>query len=263
MTTVDAWCWHTAHLAPDDVAALEPGLGPDERDRAARFVFPADRRDYVAAHALLRRVLSRHGPHPPDAWAFDGAEGGKPAIVAGQAGEPALRFNLSHARGVVACAVARGADVGIDVEPVGPRERARDPRRGTDEILAAAELAALQALPAGERPARFTELWVLREAWVKGRGASLWTATPEAIQFAFEGPTGLERHGEGEAGAWEFALLTVAHGSCLAVGARLAGTDRRWALAVHVLDGPPAAGLRWTGTLAAAPEAIGSGLAAV
>jgi 4'-phosphopantetheinyl transferase len=259
MTRVDAWCWHTATIDPPAVSALETGLSPGERDRAARFVFPDDRRDYVAAHALLRRVLSRHGPHPPAAWRVDAREGGKPCLPGEQAGAPALGFSLSHTRGIVACAVTRGADVGIDVESIGNRGA----RPGAEEILAPAETVALQALPAGARPGRFTELWVLREAWVKGRGEGLWTAAPAAIQFGFEGPDGLERRGEAEAGAWEFALLTVAQDARLAVAARLAGTDRRWSLQLHVLGGPVPAGLRWTGDLAIALGAIGSGLPAV
>src|SRR5271165_2632904 len=49
-----------------------------ERDRAARFVFERHRREYVAAHALKRLMLSFDHAAPPRSWAFETAPGGKP-----------------------------------------------------------------------------------------------------------------------------------------------------------------------------------------
>src|SRR5215813_11821908 len=90
-----ASAWTPDALARD-FALLEPG----ERERANRFHFETDRRMYVAAHALLRRALSRHAPVEPAEWRFSGAEGERPEIA-----EPApatrLRFSLSHTRSVV------------------------------------------------------------------------------------------------------------------------------------------------------------------
>ena len=60
-------------------------------------------------------------------WRFDTGPHGKPALAPGVSPRP-LSFNLSHARGLVACAVAEPAghvDVGLDVELVTRRRLAR------------------------------------------------------------------------------------------------------------------------------------------
>ena len=54
----------------------------------------------------------------PAEWRFETNGFGKPEVVAEQAGEPPLAFSLSH-QGLVACAIMRGASVGIDVERCG------------------------------------------------------------------------------------------------------------------------------------------------
>jgi hypothetical protein len=70
-------------------------LSLDERMRCDKFLFERDRRDFVAAHALLRGVLSQHGCLPPDGWNFGTGVAGKPYLV----GESELQFNIAHTRG--------------------------------------------------------------------------------------------------------------------------------------------------------------------
>src|SRR5207253_1525523 len=85
--------------------------------RHRRFVFDRDRREYAAAHALLRTSLSRHADVAPESWTFHDEPGGKPSPVL-EPGMPNLSCNLSHTRGLVACAIALGHPVGIDVEAI-------------------------------------------------------------------------------------------------------------------------------------------------
>ena len=66
------------------------------------------------AHALARLTLSRYAPVPPEAWSFSLGEHGRPEIE-GPSDAGRLRFNLSHTRGMVACAVVRELDIGVDV----------------------------------------------------------------------------------------------------------------------------------------------------
>ena len=112
---VDVWYRVTDPLDEADVAESIAVLSPDERSRHSRFVFARDRRDYAAAHALLRQSLSRYADITPIRWRF--REGGKPSLVVDD-GAPSLSFNLSHTHGIVACAISGGSDVGIDVEAV-------------------------------------------------------------------------------------------------------------------------------------------------
>ncbi len=105
------------------IAAVDAGFDPaahwwlldgEERDRASRFVFERDRAHFVAAHALKRRMLTSVCGGDPTSWAFVKGRNGKPAL----AGRLHPFFNISHCRGLVACAVSPRIEVGIDVEPV-------------------------------------------------------------------------------------------------------------------------------------------------
>lgn len=149
----------------DDAWAL---LSPEERACACRFVFAADRERYVVSHALVRQILSQYSPLPPEAWQFVTNAYGKPMIAPGcQA--TGLRFNLSHTNGLMACAVAR-RPVGVDVEAIDRRVQGLDIAA---RFFSPMELEWLRAHSPDDQPARFIELWTLKEAYVKGIGKGL------------------------------------------------------------------------------------------
>src|SRR5262249_34084088 len=89
-------------------------LDEDERRRADRFHFTVDREAFTAAHALTRAMLSEVTGRPSTTWRFVEGEYGRPELASSCA-TGGLRFNISHTRGLVACAVAYRA-VGVDVE---------------------------------------------------------------------------------------------------------------------------------------------------
>ena len=136
-----------------------------ERARCERFVFPQGRRECLAARCMARSILSRYTDVHPSEWRFGSNRFGRPEIT-----EPAhatqLRFNLSHADGLVACVVSAHYDVGVDVERFGrlPSMQLAESR------FAASEVAALRALPDAEQARRFLEDRTLKEAYVKARG---------------------------------------------------------------------------------------------
>jgi 4'-phosphopantetheinyl transferase len=61
-----------------DIASAASMLSPDEHARYARLMFERDRRDYSAAHALLRTSLSRYADVAPRQWTFRTDACGKP-----------------------------------------------------------------------------------------------------------------------------------------------------------------------------------------
>ncbi len=206
----------------DDIDALEYErllelLSEAERERADRFVFQADRLSFVAAHALLRQTLSRHADVAPAAWMFQTNAFGKPALADGQA--PAgLAFNLAHTRGLVACATGMHVDVGIDVERLG---HGVNPLEIAARYFSPDECHALEACGGEERPARFTELWTLKEAYIKAVGEGL-SHPLDTFGFAFAGPSGIGvslPEGEDHA-AWRFALWAPSGQHRMAVAVR-------------------------------------------
>lgn len=172
LTRDAAHVWYSVTETLDEtaVAGALALLSDEERARAARFAFARDRRDFAAAHALTRRVLSSYETVAPSAWAFETSARGKPSIAAHQSGAPPLAFNLSHTCGTVACAVARAADVGVDVERVDP---AIDVFGLAARHFSPQENAQLAAVPDDQRAGRFVEIWTLKEAFIKATGDGL------------------------------------------------------------------------------------------
>lgn len=198
---------YTLRPADDDV------LDPEERRRAARFVRPADRDRYRAAHVALRRLLGAYLGTPPAKVELTrepcpgcGGPHGRPAVADGS-----LHFSLSHAADLVLFAVA-DAPVGIDVEEV----PAADALSGLTAALHPLERAELDAMPAPARPEAFARCWTRKEASLKGTGIGLGD-DPAAVCVGV-GPEPLAPEG------WQLTDVAVAEGYAAACAVRCAGS---------------------------------------
>lgn len=155
-------------------------LNDEEQRQAASFYQLADRHSYIAAHALLRQVLTGWFGRPPQAWRFAAGEHGKPELAAGE-NLPDIRFSLSHARGMVLVSVAHGIEVGADAAEVANDGVSREI---AERYFAPQEAAALRALTNDEAfHERFAVLWALKEAFLKAIGTGL---SRDLASFAFE-----------------------------------------------------------------------------
>ena len=73
--------WRVSLLqAPQDLAALDTVLSPQERERASAFLLPAPRRQFVVARAALRILLGRYLGVAPSACGFTLNAHGKPSL---------------------------------------------------------------------------------------------------------------------------------------------------------------------------------------
>lgn len=208
-------------------------LSADERAREGRFHFDADKERFVIGRALVRLQLSRYLGGDPRRWAFTTNEHGRPALLA--PGGPAwLGFNVSHTRGMVACALAATHDVGVDVEWV-DRALTHDV---ADRFFAPTEVADLRALSPESQPRVFFDYWTLKEAYIKARGMGL--ALP-LRHFAFRlrppAPPAIAFDPEidDDAGTWQFAQAWPTARHRLALAVRRAGAD----LDVRIADVVP------------------------
>ena len=179
-----AWACYSDTRSLDDtqIDALARLLSPTERERSSRFRHAHDRRDYIAAHALVRMALSAHIHTAPERLTFDADGHGKPFLVA-PAGVSSPAFSLAHSRGLVACVVARAGAVGIDVEPV---ENNADIARIAERFFSTEETEALRRRPPATRSSLFCELWTLKEALLKAVGTGL-SSGLDAVSFRVEG----------------------------------------------------------------------------
>jgi 4'-phosphopantetheinyl transferase len=188
-----------AYARPETILAahsreqLLAGLSADERERHARFRFETDRDIYLVAHALVRRMLSRLTGAAPHELRFVAGEHGRPEIAAPEPAA-AFRFNLSHTHGLVACAVTRAADIGVDVEYV---ERKVELLGVANHVFSPREIQGLVALSGGAQRERFFELWTLKEAYIKAIGKGL-SAPLRSITFQPDRPDPVPVHFEAE-----------------------------------------------------------------
>jgi 4'-phosphopantetheinyl transferase len=213
---VQIWFRPTASLDEADIAAAESVLSDDERARFRRFHFAHDARDYAAAHALLRRTLSCYDDREPQRWRFDKTPNGKPFLT--DAGDFHASFSLSHARGMVACAVTADADVGVDVESV---DRDVDAAGIAARFFAPEEAAHLMSLDPVLRRARFFDFWTLKEALVKALGAGMALSLNRlAFTVAPDGAVGLTAPADVDPQAWQFGLFVPGPTHRLAVAVR-------------------------------------------
>ncbi len=165
---VDVLFVDVAAIADGDWPSLAALLDDSEKARAARFSFEADRRAYVAAHALLRVSLSKQAHVAPADWRFETTPHGKPFLASPPRD---LRFSLSHTRGMAAVAIALSLDVGVDVEG---SSGARDALGVAERFFAPREAALICAeADAVARNEIFLSIWTLKEAIVKADGRGL------------------------------------------------------------------------------------------
>jgi len=138
-------------------------LYAQENARLARLRHSDDRRSYLAAHAGARLILGRRLNRPPDTLQFRAPANYKPNLLTPP---QEIDFSLSHARGVVAVAVAR-MPTGVDVEPLREIEHLDSM---SELILAAEEQAVLRNTPEAFRSRLFLRYWTLKEALLKAAG---------------------------------------------------------------------------------------------
>lgn len=216
--------WRVQIDIPDDSRKLlEPILSPDERERAGRFHFPADRDRFIVSHAGLREVLSRYLHCEPLELGFSEGEYGKPALVSGDG----IEFNLAHSNDYALIAVARGRRVGIDVERIRSGISSNVISR---QYFSKAEVADLESLPLEQRETAFFTCWTRKEAYIKGQGLGLSLPLESFdVSLSPDEPAVLRatRPDPLEAGRWKLLSLEVDPRYAAALAAEVSGQDPR------------------------------------
>ncbi len=214
------WVLNPEHLDANGHLSKYAGIvSSAEQERIRRFRFPRDGMAFLAAHGLARAALSQLEPSvPPNRWEFLVREKGRPEVGAPLIGS-ALRFNISHTRGLVACVVTKNIDCGVDVETL---DRVVDIGLLADSVLAPTERSRLLSAPASRRNELFLSYWTLKEAYAKARGLGLHMPFNKcAFEFSSEG---LLAHFDAslndEETEWQFAQWLTTENQLIAVALR-------------------------------------------
>jgi 4'-phosphopantetheinyl transferase len=205
----------TLEMSASDVAKLWQVLSPDERERADRFHFEADRRRCVIGRGLLRLLLGRISDEPARQLRFEYDKYGKPSLIAERASP--LQFNLSHSGEVVLIAIAVGRAIGIDVERI-RADVATD--RIAENYFSENECKTLASLAAHMQCEAFFACWTRKEAYLKARGDGL-SLPLDQFDVSLrpdEEPRLLEtRHDPADARRWTLRALDAGRGYAAAL----------------------------------------------
>lgn len=161
-TQVHLWS-ATLDISTVEAKDLEHLLSEDEVVRAARYRFERDRRRFIAARGLLRRLLASYSGTGPRSLAFSYNRYGKPAILPSSESD-VLCFNLSHAANRALFAVSWNRQVGVDIEY---HRSEVDCAALSERFFSSDERAALKALPAEKQRDAFFRCWTRKEAYIK------------------------------------------------------------------------------------------------
>ncbi len=142
-----------------------------ERSRAQRLRFDHDRRRYVIAKGLLRRLLGDYLEMEPNEVQFTAGPSGKPGLSERLQNEHGvLHFNQAHSGHLGIYAFCRNRRVGVDIEEVRPFP---DMDQIASLLFSTQEMAVFQSLSTKERQRAFFSAWTHKEAFVKALGKGL------------------------------------------------------------------------------------------
>jgi 4'-phosphopantetheinyl transferase len=219
----------------DTLNAFERTLSSDERQQWQRFAFPEHRHRYLVSHALVRFVLSKYASVAPAQWRFRTTARGRPEIANLEA--PALRFNLTHTRGLSACVVSLVVDCGIDAEELSSRHH---PHSIARRMFSPSEQEMLQRLAGDELLEAFYTRWTLREAYLKARGIGIGFPT-QLLHFDVDGAGTVSASFRPEVGddahGWRFSMQTPTPRHVCAVAVRQRDQDNRTTLLNEFVPG--------------------------
>jgi 4'-phosphopantetheinyl transferase len=149
------------------LASYSTLLTSTELAKQQRYKFAKDRHDALITRAFIRDLLSYYADIAPQDWQFEKGSKDKPEVI--NCPFP-LRFNISHTKNLIICAVTLEDDIGCDVENTG---RSNDVLAIAERYFSPKESTELFALPEAQQRNRFFDYWTLKESYIKAWGLGL------------------------------------------------------------------------------------------
>ncbi|PKH87186.1 4'-phosphopantetheinyl transferase family protein [Colwellia sp. Bg11-28] len=176
---IHIWVTKPEELLGNDelLATYSTLLTSTETAKQQRYKFAKDRHDALITRAFIRDLLSYYADVAPQDWQFEKGNKDKPEVI--NCPLP-LRFNISHTKNLIICAVTLEDDIGCDVENTG---RNNNVLAIAERYFSSKEIDELFALPEAQQRNRFFDYWTLKESYIKAWGLGL--AIPLA-DFSFE-----------------------------------------------------------------------------
>lgn len=161
---VHVWIIHL-----DGLDRVDPPWGRlltvEEKERARKFRFKADRLRFLARRGMLRLLLTKYAGMPLEKVVYHANLHGKLSLPNSR-----ISFNLSSSQDWVTYAFALDSDVGVDVEQVRPMP---DMLRVAKHWFSLDEQIVFFNLPPRLQTEAFFHIWTQKEAFIKARGDGL------------------------------------------------------------------------------------------
>lgn len=155
-------------VPPTLLHRLDSTLHANEKERAGKFLIPRARERFTAARGILRELLGMYLGLEADRVEFRYGPQGKPSLSATHNSK--ISFSVSHSQGTGLFALARGGEVGVDIEEVKTDFKGM---QIASHFFSDEEIAGLAKLPPKQADEGFFQCWTGKEAYVKARGQGL------------------------------------------------------------------------------------------
>ncbi|OXG09093.1 4'-phosphopantetheinyl transferase [Flavobacterium araucananum] len=145
-------------------------LNSEEKERAQKFKFEKQRRNFIYSRSLLRYLLSLYTKIPAADIEFVYGINGKPHLAEHQ-NKKKITFNLSHSNGYFACIIGTKNEIGIDIENVSPNHK--QVHNIATSFFLPTESALITSKKDDEVYYLFYKYWTIKEAYIKAKGNSI------------------------------------------------------------------------------------------
>ena len=154
-----------------ELIQLEALLSQEEKTRASRFHFSADKNSFVIRRGIRRLLLSRILGQDPASLQFRHGPNGKPELEEISI-EERLYFNDSHSGGLALYGFSRDCQIGVDIEQLKPITNLEGI---TASFFSRRESQELISLAPERREEAFIACWTRKEAVLKSTGEGIGT----------------------------------------------------------------------------------------
>jgi len=152
-----------------DESRLYYCLSAEECDRAARFHYIRDRKNFLIRRSVLRHLLASYQGVNAKIVRLSAAPNGKP-FMEGQDGPAGIRFSCSHSDSWGLIAIGRGCELGVDLERRRPLADLLDL---ANACFSDQEIGEFRGIPEALKPHCFFDAWTRKEAFLKAIGLGL------------------------------------------------------------------------------------------
>ena len=174
--------WHAnVDVSSGQFAKYLSLLSVDEAERAAKYHFEKDRKQFVVSRGILRCLIGQYQNVRPEEVVFCFSEFGKPELAGEvKSNDEPFHFNIGHSGGHVLLGFSAVGELGVDLEFLRLRENRMVPL--ISRICSENEKEWVKVLPAAKREIALSRLWTAKEAYLKSIGTGF-QVSPEQIEI--------------------------------------------------------------------------------